>query len=139
MESEGLVAGICVDMVVFWVAVEAPKSAGGVEEAEPLAGVDEALESGGVVVVVGSLTTDRAVTGGVGWGTAGAVSRIGNVVPSETVSCSAGLAKECQAKVVSEVTGSGVRIVNPLASRSVTNSPEAVWSSGVRVTIGSYW
>ena len=68
--------------------------------------------AGGVEVAVGSVTTGRAVTRGVDWGAGGRVTGIGAVLPAETVSCRAGEAKECQAKLMSEVTGIGVWIVN---------------------------
>ena len=99
----------------------------GVREAESLFGVVDALVSEvdeGVVVPVGSVTT--GTVSGVDWGAGGRIKGMGAVLPSETVSCSADDAKECHAKVRAEVTGLGRRIVKPLASRSATNSPEAV-------------
>lgn len=60
------------------------------------------------------------------------------MVPSETVSFSAGLAKLCQAKVVSEVRDTMVRIVNPVLSTLLTVAKMACGSpSWVIVTIGS--
>ena len=120
------------------VVVEAPSTAGGVEDVESSVGSVDGLESGvdeaeplngGVlvpVVAVESLTTGRAETGGVDWGAGGRIREMGAVLPSETVSCSAGEAKACQANLSADVTGVGTRIVNPIESRSVTNSPEAL-------------
>ena len=108
----------------------------GVDDPESVVGVDDALESGvedGEPLSSGEMPALWTSAAG---GVAGTIRTIGAVVPSDTVSCSAAEAKECHANVVSDVTGVGTRIVNPLASRSVTNSPVAVWSSGVSVTIG---
>lgn len=61
------------------------------------------------------------------------------VVPSETVSCSSGLAKECQSNVrllVVVALSSMVKPVFPLAVTRYCNAPRK--SSGVSVTIG-WW
>ena len=79
-------------------------------------GVDEAEAAGAEMTVSeGEAVTAELVT----------TSWISAVVPSETVSCSAGEAKECQSNVTdSDVTNPGVGlailIVKPVASMSWT-------------------
>ena len=75
---------------------------------------------------VGEETTGKAITGRAGSGAGGRISRMGARVPSETVSCSAGEAKECQSKVASEVTGIGTSIVKPVESTLVLYAPVAI-------------
>ena len=120
------------------VLVEAPRTAGGVEEPAALAGVVDAVESGvdeGSPAVAGSV-----MIGGADGAAGGTIRAIGAVEPSETVRRAAREAKECQSKVVSEVTGSRVWIVNPEASMSsrVKRNPSARAESptGVAVTMG---
>jgi hypothetical protein len=109
-----------------------------VEEPAALAGVVDAVESS--VDEESPAVAGSVMNGGAEGAAGGTIRAIGAVEPSETVRRAAGDAKECQSKVVSEVTGSRVWIVNPEASMSsrVKRNPSARAESptGVAVTMG---
>jgi len=99
-------------------------------------GVDDALES--TVEEAEVLLSGETVLNGMtaGTGAEGAINTIGAVEPSDTVSCSAGDAKECQSNVIDVVVADGIASVKPELSFSAMN-PGSNAPSGKAVTIGS--